>query len=205
MLCGMTEPKIALAVVHPGTVAYGWHESVLRTLRAFPGQFTIISVQCGVLIAGARNKVLDLFLESENDYLLSTDSDIVWDPGAFQSLLEADLPIVSAAYHGATYNGKTFPVVSMRGEGSRLYRPEDFPVSDTPVEVFGVGMGFCLIKREVAEALAPVKELWPYAEVMYGPQAIGEDITFCMRAAKKGYKTFLMPSVTVGHTKTMVV
>lgn len=195
--------RLALSVVHPGSVVYGWHESVLKTLRAHPGT-SIISVQSGALISRARNKCLELFLGTDAEYLLSTDSDMVWEPEAIDRLLEVNAPIVSAAYYGHA-SGETFPVMSVKRNG-KLARPEDFPDSDEPVEVFGVGMGFCLIRRQVIEDLTPIKKLWPFAEIEYGrDEALGEDVTFCMRAAKKGHASFILPRVRVGHTKAVVV
>lgn len=193
---------VALAVVHPGTITYGWHESVLGTLRAMPG-VQLISVQSGALISRARNKVLELFLGTDCDHLLFTDSDMVWEPEATSRLLEVNAPIVSAAYYGKGSGGEVFPVASLKDDRG-LARLNEFP--DTGVfEVFGVGMGFCLIKREVVEALTPIKKLWPYAEIEYGREALGEDVTFCMRAAKKGFKSYLDPRVRVGHTKQVVI
>lgn len=181
---------------------WGWHESVLRTLRAFPDS-TLISVQSGALIARARNKVLELFLGTEADHLLFTDSDMVWEPEAISRLLEVNAPIVSAAYYGKA-DERIFPVVSMK-VGREILRPDDFPDTDEPFEVFGVGMGFCLIKREVIESLTPIKKLWPYAEIEYGKEALGEDIAFCMRAGKKGHKSYVHPGVRAGHVKTAVI
>jgi glycosyltransferase involved in cell wall biosynthesis len=196
--------RLALSIVHPGTVAYGWHESVLKTLRASQHDISIISIHSGPLISRARNKALELFLETDAEYLLSTDSDIVWEPEAIDRLLAVNKDIVSAAYYGHSFTEGSFPVMSVKHEG-KLSRPQDFP--DTDIEpVFGVGMGFCLIKRKVIQDLAPIKKLWPFAEVEYGKdEAIGEDLTFCMRAAKKGHASFLLPRVRVGHMKQVTI
>ena len=164
-----------------------------------------ISVQSGPLIARARNKVHDLFLtETDADYLLWTDSDIIFTSEDVTHLAEHDADIVSGLYYGKDNDGQVFPVYTQQGPKNILYRPQEPPGGMG--EVFGIGMGFCLIRRDVIESLTPVWALYPFAEMAYGKQrAVGEDVAFCIRARKKGWRVWLDPSVRVGHKKDVVL
>ncbi len=199
---------ISLVTVHPGTVSYGWHESIIRTLAEQTFTYHLISVHSGVLIAGARNHSIERFLEdTEDDYFLSVDSDIEWEPEVIEHLVNDEVPIVSAVYVGNTYGGDMFPVFNVidaeTGKG-RKATFDDLPEADVVIPVHGVGMGFCLIHRSVLEDLG-TRTLWPFEEIIYQGQATGEDITFSIRAASKGYESYVDTGVRVGHRKAVVL
>jgi GT2 family glycosyltransferase len=67
-------------------------------------------------------------------------------------------------------------------------------------------MGLTLIRREVLEDLgADHEKLWPFAETIVDGRALGEDVTFCLRAKEKGYQTWLCGDARAGHAKTFII
>lgn len=164
----------------------------------------------GPVIVKARNELVYHFLtkEPEADYLLFADTDMVFDHETLDRLLKADLPIVSALYY-APYPrvNELNPVALTLGEDGR-FAPTDVEGLDpeVPLEVQGCGMGLCLIKREVFEAMtANPDKGWPFAEDIINGQWCGEDLTFCLRASEHGFKTYIVPAARAGHRKTFTV
>lgn len=192
-----------LAYVHPGHVSHDFLGSVLEVLAGQKHQMLLAGEQSGVLISRARNHLTQMFLDSDAEYLWFIDTDISFVPETLDRLIEADLPIVSALYYGKDKRGSAFPVGNIRS-GNKFNRvPAARLKGKKPAEVDGVGMGCCLIKREVLESLG-VRPLWPFAEILYEGEPMGEDITFCVRAAERGYKSFILPTARVGHLKEVL-
>jgi GT2 family glycosyltransferase len=163
----------------------------------------------GPLIARARNELLARFLETEADYFLSVDSDIIFEPSILHELIQADKPIISAHYVGVDERGK-FPVANIRLQDGLLHKASYKTLGGRKgiKKVTAVGMGFCLIKREVLETLDPARGLlYPFAEVLDPEtgQTWGEDVTFCIRAAEAGFESFLDLDAKVDHLKLAIL
>lgn len=160
-----------------------------------------LSVVSGPLICRARNDVVRAFLnQTASEHLLFVDADMVFTPETLDVLVEADKPIVSALYHGVNADGTRFPVCHGIKDG-RPFKMK--PKGKGLTKVDGVGMGFCLIKRQVLEDVgnkydAPYN--WFQETVMDGV-GVGEDLTFCVRAAALGHQSFIHMGTKVGHIK----
>lgn len=210
-------PHLFLAYVQPGIVHEMWMMSVLGLIARSPGVYAIrpAGVQSGPLLSRARNLLVQSFLETDDQYLLFTDTDMVFKFEDVELLVAADAPIAGALYYSVAAGVDSGPwctALVASEEDPDTYVPltlpgpdaeEELPIADT-IRVAGVGMGLTLIKREVIEALAPVKRLWPFAETDE-ERGYGEDITFCLRAAELGYETVVVPQARVGHIKEIVV
>jgi hypothetical protein len=76
------------------------------------------------------------------------------------------------------------------------------------IKVDSVGAGCLMVHRDVyidiESRLSNRAAPW-FQESVVGTQLIGEDFTFCMRAASIGYSIFVNTSVFVGHVKTRVL
>ena len=66
------------------------------------------------------------------------------------------------------------------------------------VEVDGIGMGITLIKTEVFKKM---NDDWfdPYPKTKKNPVINGEDLAFCKRAQKKGFKIFVDTGLQAAH------
>jgi len=221
--------RIALAYIHPGHVSGIFLDSVVLMLRESQYEVEIVRQQSGSNVQIARNAVVRFFVnELDSDYLMFVDADMGWDSDVPARLIEKDVPIVSALYLGRQSDGRAFPVGSMwatpdklgavdkEGRAVRDLSYTDFSSGEL-LEVAGVGMGCCVVKREVVEALGPGAadrgthpHTWPFsigqhALVTGGMLVMGEDITFCFRAGDLGYKSYIAPDVIARHVKEFVV
>lgn len=158
-------------------------------------------VGCSI-VTDARSGVVDEFLKGDATHLFWIDSDIHWHPNSFFRLL-AFATVVDVV--GATYPLKQEPIKFMvRDLGARL---EEYGL----VEVSGLGLGFCIMRREVVEKVAagkpllisnggkiPMKEVFRLGRTPTGHR-IGEDMGFFDDIRASGYKVWLDPSVNIAH------
>lgn len=224
-------PKtITLAYVAGENVRTAWHRSILAVAARSPQfGFQVRPRDCesGPFLSRARNLLLKSFLETEDEYLLFTDTDIAFAPQDVAMLLAADAAIAGALYFSAALGVEPWPTALVEespdpeAEASPKPRyvpvtlpkpPEDFDQDDSeqveawlgtlalPIPVAGVGMGLTLIKREVAVRMAANFE-HPFE--YEGDR--GEDLVFCLRAAELGYETIVMPAARVGHMKVTML
>lgn len=210
-------PRTTLSVgyVFNRTVYEKWAFSLMRLIARSADRLQIrpLGVQCGPLLSRGRNLVLENFLQTEDEYLLFTDTDMVFTAEDVALLFESDAAIAGALYFSAAPGVDPFPV-ALREDPNEpgTYRPIEVPSEEgeflewsqaDPFPVDSVGMGLTLIRRDVIEALAPIKRLWPFAETDED-HGYGEDLTFCMRAKEKGFETILVPRARAGHIKEYI-
>jgi hypothetical protein len=142
-------------------------------------------------------------------HLMWIDSDILFNPGQFQALLDRNVDIASGLY--LMDGGKAFAAVKdwdeeyFKKNGSfQFLTPADFQNQTGLMEVSYAGFGFMLIKRGVFEALKypwfrPIfKQIGPAVDFTM------EDVGFCLQAQEIGYKIHIDPQVRVGHEKRIV-
>lgn len=202
-------PKICLAYVHPGAVRHEFMASVLRTSKRY--DLRIISVESGANIQHARNECVQRFLATDSDYLFFVDTDMTWEIDVPEHLIACGAPIVSALYLGRERDGTTYPVGKV-WVGDGMMMTIDLEDLKGLTEVAGVGMGCCMIQREVLQKLManqPDVEDWPFAVGEFsspmGPVAVSEDINFCLRADIHGYRSYIASDIHAGHVKSFVI
>ena len=160
-------------------------------------------------LADTRNKLVRLFLGSKVEWLLSVDTDIVWEPEDWFRLRD------SALNHPALFVSGTYMVAKKQPEpcgvvikDGRFYslKPDDDTVEMYPVSACGAG--FTLIHRDVFLKSADMENdhEW-YEHGRRGPagQTLPEDYAFCSRVGEAGIPIFLNTKVRVGHVKSRVV
>ena len=210
-------PKVMLAFVHPGTYTVAMGMSVLRYALWLRHRVTVAPCFSGANVSTARNEAVEACLASDDEYLLFVDTDIEFMPEDVQALIDADVPIVGGNYVNRFAVGEEpLPVASVHlgdGEYGRA-TPVNVGTDHGVVPVAGTGMGFTLIRREVLEALE-YGPLWPFAEVAVPGSEVGavseeakaithlisEDITFCWRARKRGFESYVDLDVRLRHHK----
>lgn len=182
---------------------YGWDSQNRRCIAA-------LIRHKGLYVAGLRNGVCRDFLKTKADYLFFLDTDMVFTPAQVYALLDAanpaEQPIVSGLYF-TYFDDVILPVWHEHYEDGTLGTVRQ--IGPVARELAACGMGFTLIHRRVLEALDDPKEEWPWfghdpMQTKEGPHRLGEDITFCLRAAAHGFKTWGIP-IPVGHLKTRQV
>ena len=185
---------IILGIPTLGTVPIKVMASVTNVIRAY-GKEVQVHMTENSLIYNARDQIAREALKIGAD-LVFIDSDIVFDLEDFEQLLRHKKPIVSGLYWSR--KSPSFPVAYKKVRPKTWYRK--YPVADhiTDIEPFmevdGAGMGFCLIRNEVLQAV--IKEDRNAFEP-FG--AMGEDFSFFYRCKKKGYKVFLDTTLKLKH------
>lgn len=148
----------------------------------------IIDVQVnmveGTYLDKARNQLAERALEVGATHILWLDVDMKFPQDALMRLLAHDKAIV-----GVNYPNRRFPIhhtafkkvdLETGGEHTKLHTT----IEDTGLEVAdAVGFGFLLMKTSV---FGKMKYPWFVVD-----QKLGEDVFFCVRAKKAGYKTFV--------------
>lgn len=169
----------------------------------------IALVQGDSLVTRARNKIVKKFLESDKDYLMFIDSDIIFSRNHLNKLRAKCKDII-----GGVYLKKMLPYS---------------PVSNGHLETLDdglmimreIGTGFMMIHRRVFERLIaeyPNIEYrpdddedkgkyydffgvgkWDGEKANSGGRYLSEDYYFCAMAREVGYKIHYDPSILVGH------
>lgn len=184
------------------TVRSLWSTQVACQQMGIPLHLGMVSGSA--VIQWARDEVTDLFLNMDANRLFWIDSDMVWEPGDFIRLLALSKlkEVVTAAYP-AKNDQPTFYVNHDKSMG--LKRGEY-----GLVEIWGIGLGFTVMRRDVVEQLAGQSEQIrdeASGKTMASIFRIdrennnrrGEDMAFFHDIRQLGYKVWLDPEIDLGH------
>ncbi len=182
----------------------------------------------GPYLDDERNRCVEWFLnETTSDRLLFIDSDIGFKPDdAFDLIALAtvrDLWLLGGVYMNAWSNFPsdtdgtgTGPVAYHWADGVNEGDPPYFAKipwkevdahPDQVMEVDAIGTGFLSIHRDLLNKVGtrygrPTP--W-FAEVSLHGVHLGEDMTFCQRAALEGHRPHLATRILVDHYKTCMI
>ena len=152
------------------------------------------------LIANARNDIASAAITNA-DYLLFVDSDMTFMPDIYEKLKLHDKDIVSglAFKRKPPFDPTVFKNIKPRDETDPTADViHDYP--ETLFEVDACGMAMCLIKTSV------LKDIYDRMGNLFEPlPGLGEDLSFCYRAKKCGYKIFCDPTAQTGHVGTQII
>jgi hypothetical protein len=140
-------------------------------------------------IVVARNAASALSVEFNTDLLLLIDDDMVVPANLLDVLLKRDVDIISPLFFRS--NPPIDPLIFEFDKDGNRVPMYDYPKNalfETPA---GSGTGVMLIKTSVLKALGS-----PYWRGTSDP-TIGEDVDFCDRARKLGFRTWCDSSVEV--------
>lgn len=154
-----------------------------------------INILSGSLVYEARERLAGLAVDGEYDYVLWLDSDMMFPDTLLLDLLAQDKDIITGvcAARRPPYNPCIF-----RSVGEKLEFVTDF--KDRLLEVDGCGFGVVLMKTEV------LKKSFDEFRTCFQPiPGFGEDLSFCVRAKKLGYKLFADPNIEIGHIGKTVI
>ena len=155
------------------------------------------------IVSKTRIEVLRRAQLWEPDYYMWIDSDTNFKTSDFFKLLSSDKHIVSGLYYlqppGGRFTNTYVPVTYACHKNSRelLYTTDNDLSTNQPMEVYANGMGWMLVKKEVFEDVEK-----PFDQT-YSEQS--EDIIFQVKAREKGYKSYVLPDVILGHEKMLIV
>ena len=171
-----------------------------------PGKYIVnLDVVDGKPISSVRNKAMNRFLDSNNDYVLTIDSDIVPPQNCIDELAKHDKDIVGATCFSFQY-GYPFAVV-LRKEGGGYVNVDWDKYKDVRLqECDATGAACVLIKREVIvkmkDNLLKTTKKTMFYESKYnemGEISCGQDYVFCDNAIDIGYKIYVDKHVHCDH------
>lgn len=180
-------PEVVLGIPYQGNVSMDWALAFKNLM--VPN--TLYSVAYGQPIDVARNSIAKRFLESNAEYLMFVDSDVVLPPDSYIRLKNRKLDIVSGLYY--TKFGNYTPAMWYD-------RNPAIPITEYQngelLEADLIGMGCCLIRRRVFENLEPPWFKWTQSFVENG---CSEDFYFCRNAKARGFKVCVDTSIQTHH------
>jgi len=194
-----------------------FHPYVVKSLIGTIEACHRLNIHCGIgmvansaVIQWARDEVLDQFIGSDANRLFWIDSDMVWEPAQFIRLLAMSKlrDVVCATYPAKIDSQPTYFVKYDKAKGL-VY--DEYGL----VEIEGVGLGFTVMTREVAEAVTAAsdkimdevtgKEMASVFTVgSINGNRRGEDMAFFNMIRECGFKVHLDPSIDLGHIGTKV-
>lgn len=186
----------------------------MKTLIAIPTSRDI-EIQCAASIIGmdrgkigvfcpqsysidaSRNLIVEHALEIGYDYIMWVDSDMILPKNTLTQLMSHDKDIVSGVYAYKILRGENVVAKRFKKDAKDTY--EDIPIKEIKesklMEIDGVGFGCVLTKVDM---FRHIKKPW----FKYSP-TMGEDIYFCRKAQKAGYKIWLDTSIKADHIGTV--
>jgi len=199
---GLTEkPRIAIGISHTENVTMQWAMKMLGPLLFQPVAWCdkFPQMSRGVPQSVARDQIVTMALSDKKiSHILWVDTDNVTikpaNPNeALETLYKVDKPIVSGLYRAKQATGFNFAawVNANLPDGKLGFIPAQ-SFTGNFVQVDAIGMGFCLVKREVYEKIPAPWYPWP--EV-----APSEDFNFCIAAKKAGYAINVFTDVQLTH------
>lgn len=168
-------------------------QGFLRNSHIMPWDHIMLT-ECTYL-PDARNEIHNAFLEKSNArFLVMIDSDILFPSHAVDTLLGHDLPFVCGWYPNKNPRFAPHPIVYdyagyVRKDGKPGWTNREAPGTGLE-KVGGVGMGFCLMRRDAAETLG---------KSPYSTQDGGEDLALCKKLTDLGVDIYVDWSVACAH------
>ena len=179
----------------------------LATLTSYGIEDTTISIwfNLGSLIYTSRDQIAKKALLDEADLVMWFDSDMVFNPDTLArmlKLIDEGHDFVTGIYYRRTppFSAVGFKTMELNEEGTAFTWEDLTEIPDEPFEVGACGFGCVLMKTEIFVSV------FAKFGLMFTPIAnCGEDIAFCWRARKCGYKIMADPSIGLGHVGNTII
>lgn len=188
--------KIAICIpFHPSApVSPEWVTNFMKVLPTL-GNDTHIFFKIKYPLDISRNELVLLALDCNPDLIWWIDADSILDEDTFQKLYDAveTLDMVSAVY----VNRATRRIVARDVSDNGILMHLGKKPYNKVVEVGAVGMGCVLMKAHVLRGMT-------YPWFSYGKDGATEDVVFCERARKAGFKIHLHTGCHIGHSGATV-
>lgn len=161
---------------------------------------TSINYSVGSLVYASRQYLTECAVAEEADFILWLDSDMVFNSDLLIDLMkdiESGKDFVSGLYfkRKPPYSPVLYKKIriGMTSEETQIEDYDDYPEGEM-FEIDACGFGAVLMKTEIAKAII-AKEGHTFSPIL----GYGEDISFCIRAKKLGYKLWCDPRIELGH------
>lgn len=197
----MSETKIMIAVPCMDMVPAQFASSLAMLQKG--DNITAVAFQISSLVWTARDALATKALQSDADYILWLDSDMVFEPDTLLRLLEHAAPdtIVTGMYFRRVqpYSPVLYDKLDIDEDG-KVETEQTKEIPEGLQEKAGCGFGCVLTPVDAfAEVIASCRQL--FAPII----GLGEDLSFCWRARQCGYKILVDPSIPLGHVGYQVI
>lgn len=159
------------------------------------------------LVYDARNQASQKAVAEGFDFVLWIDSDMTFEPNLLETMLNeiGDKPMLSGLCFGRKppFKPCIFDDISATQEGLGITPHAtnwyDYP-RDTITEVAGCGFACVLQRVDMLDVMLAM-----YGVPFFPIAGLGEDLSFCYRAAKLDYKMYADTSLKIGHLMRIAV
>ena len=184
--------KIAIGLPTGGTIKAKTAFSLMEMIRLTSYDFLPI-FRHGPYISENKEKIVGIAKEQKCTHMFFVDHDMKFKPSVIEVLISQDKDVI-----GGLYNYRFLPKTPM----NKFFDKEGktVAISEIPKETFevpAIGGGMLLIKMSVFEKI----EL-PYFLMTYnkkGEVEITEDVGFCEKIRKVGFKIWCDPTLPIKH------
>lgn len=202
--------------VYSGLVNLQFMMSLMETIqRVKKSECMFYSIVGSSILPMARNSLVAKAMSWGADKIVFIDDDISWKSDDFQRLILHPVPIAAGVYQKRPHDPMAPPEMAVSSF------PEGMHADHRGlIEVDGAATGFMRVDREVFEALKPcvvklydhrnnedkaeaaeLYEYFAYGKMLKDNRTAfeGEDFNFCRKARSSGFRTFVDPSIKLGH------
>jgi len=173
-----------------------------------------VKYHVGSFISRQRNDTARNFLETDFDYLMFVDSDMIIPEDAIIKLINCNKDISGIIYH-ARRDKKFHPICYMEDciEDSSKCSFVGVPIlfkTIPPFQCKALGLGCCLITRKIISHMfrPDVIKKWGYPfslwDMSNGLQ-LGEDLSFFHRVNLSGFEVWAVHDITIGHIDERII
>ena len=196
------KPKIYLAILNDGWLRCEHINTVLMLAGTPSIQLHLEnpSISWGIPITQNRNKIVKRFLETDADFLLMFDDDVVPLYNSAEAVV-MDKDVLGFPTRRRTGQRLEWVVYAKHPTFENKYSAIDLDKVNTDADLLkvdAVGTGAILIKRKVLETVkAPFQDLFDED----GIRTLGQDLNFCKKAIEAGFEVFAAPKMLCEHIK----
>lgn len=169
----------------------------------------------GSLLCAERNRLLEVFMETDCTHILLIDSDLGWPAEKVLECLQKDVDMIAGCYPSRKEH--TFLFRAIHNKDKTIVFDQDKQL----IELEAAGAGFMLIKREVIEKMrkqfahlyycpkdqsqiVPEGRAMTRGYALFNTEVIdgefwGEDFVFCRRIRECGYRIWTDPFIQFDH------
>lgn len=195
--------KLLIAIPSVDYVHFKFSESLSKLMQWLTdnGVNYRVEFRGGTLLYMSRDYFVDLAYKWSKGFthVLWLDSDMVFEPDIFERLYNDDKDMVCGLFRGR--HGKKNLCIFKQLLPANRFEIEDVNEFKGQIfEVAGCGFGCVLTTVKLLEAVAT-----EYGSSFMPTKQMGEDVAFCDRVGKLGYKIFCDPMVHVGHISQSII
>lgn len=180
--------KIAIGISSADYMKSKTVATLFSLVKKYPEIDLIIRQSC--YVHKNRNDIAEEAIKKGYTHIFFVDTDMCFAPEVLERLISRDVDIIGANYHRRNANKET--VIKFMEDGKLVGKP----IPEDLFECATIGTGCALIKTDVFKKIG-----YPYFEFKDDiiKEEVGEDVFFCLKAIRNGYKVWGDNSVDIGH------